>query len=124
MFEIPGCFPSILRTTRREHTDYQWKAGFSLLPFVDRLWLFKTKVCLQVADAHPALNTKTDDVLSSRNRINDRKLLHVHGNRLHLKSFPKREYFRILEEASKSKSKLDFAKKLSHRRSNRESRIQ
>lgn len=51
-----------------------------MLPFVDRLWLFETEVCLQVADTHPALDAKTDDVLSSRNRINDRKLLRVHGN--------------------------------------------
>lgn len=86
-----------------------------MLPFVDRLWLFETEVCLQVADTHPALDAKTDDVLSGRNRINDRKLLRVHGNRLHLKSLPKREYFRILEEASKSKSKRNFVKKLSHK---------
>lgn len=57
-----------------------------MLPFVDRLWLFETEVCLQVADAHPTLDAKTDDVLSGRNRINDRKLLRVHGNRLHVVS--------------------------------------
>ena len=72
-------------------------------------------ICLQIADAHPTLDAKTDDVLSGRNRINDRKLLRVHGNRLHLKSLPKREYSRILEEASKSKSKRNFVKKLSHK---------
>ena len=91
------------------------RQALSLLPFVDRLWLFKTEVSLQVADTHPALDAKTDDVLSGRNRINDRKLFHVHGNRLHLKSFPKREYFRILEALAKSKSKRDFVKKLSHK---------
>ena len=87
----------------------------SLLPFVDRLRLLETKVCLQVADTHPTLGAKTDDVLSSRDRINNRKLLHVHGNRLHLKSLPKRESSRILEEAQKSKSKRNFVKKLSHK---------
>ena len=91
------------------------RQALSLLPFVDRLWLFKTEVCLQVADTHPALDAKADDVLSGRNRINDWKLLRVHGNRLHLKSLPKREYSRILEEASKSKSKRNFVKKLSHK---------
>ena len=94
-----------------------------MLPFVDCLRLLETKVCLQVADTHPTLGAKTDDVLSSRDRINDRKLLHVHGNRLHLKSLPKRESSRILEEAQKSKSKRNFAKKLSHKEANRESRI-
>ena len=91
------------------------RQALSLLPFVDRLRLFETKVCLQIADAHPTLDAKTDDVLSGRNRINNRKPLHVHGNRLHLKSFPKREYSRILEAPSKSKSKRDFVKKLSHK---------
>ena len=85
------------------------------MPFVDRLRLLETKVCLQVADTHPTLGAKTDDVLSSRDRINNRKLLHVHGNRLHLKSLPKRESSRILEEAQKSKSKRNFVKKLSHK---------
>ena len=115
MSEIPGCLPSVLQQRAESIQIIYRRQTLSLLPFVDRLRLLETKVCLQVADTHPALDAKTDDVLSSRDRINDRKLLRVHGNRLHLKSLPKREYSRILEEASKSKSKRNFVKKLSHK---------
>ena len=81
----------------------------------DMTYLISSRLGGELAGSGSGLDAKADDVLSGRNRINDWKLLRVHGNRLHLKSLPKREYSRILEEASKSKSKRNFVKKLSHK---------
>ena len=61
-------------------------------------------------------DAKMDDVLSGRNRINDRKLLHVHGNSPPSKESSQKgvppEYWKRLQKA---KSKRNFVKKLSHK---------
>ena len=73
---------NLIHRNLKEHSErieivYRWQA-LALLPLVDRAWLFKAKVALQLPDSQAALHTQTADVVSRGNKVNHGECLQVH----------------------------------------------